>query len=99
MAETQLIRCASCGATNRVPRENSKAACDLYRGRCKTPLNADQKPATITDTTFAAEVERRPFRSCSTCGRRGAARAGRSRRCSMSWHRSWSGTCVSRSST
>ena len=29
-------------------------------GRCKTALPADNKPVTVTDATFAAEVERSP---------------------------------------
>ena len=29
-------------------------------GRCKTPLPAQDKPVTVTDATFAAEVERSP---------------------------------------
>ena len=31
-------------------------------GRCKTPLLADNKPVTVTDATFFAEVERSPLR-------------------------------------
>ena len=30
-------------------------------GRCKTPLLADNKPVTVTDATFSAEVERSPL--------------------------------------
>jgi thioredoxin len=29
-------------------------------GRCKTEIRADNKPVTVTDATFAAEVERSP---------------------------------------
>lgn len=58
MAETQLIRCPSCGATNRVPQDKVESGLQPVCGRCKTPLSADHKPATVTDATFAAEVER-----------------------------------------
>jgi thioredoxin 2 len=61
MAETQLIRCPSCGATNRVPQDKVESGLQPVCGRCKTPLHADHKPATVTDATFAAEVERSPL--------------------------------------
>jgi thioredoxin 2 len=57
MAETQLIRCPSCGATNRVPQDKVEGGLQPVCGRCKTRLSADHKPATVTDATFAAEVE------------------------------------------
>ncbi len=57
MAETQLIRCPSCGATSRVPQDKVEDGLQPVCGRCKTPLSADPKPATVTDATFAAEVE------------------------------------------
>src|SRR5947209_4411083 len=60
MAETQLVRCPSCGATNRVPQDKVESGLQPVCGRCKTPLSADRKPVTVTDTTFAAEVERSP---------------------------------------
>jgi thioredoxin 2 len=63
MAETQLIRCPSCGATNRVSQEaKDKIERGLAPvcGRCKTPLSPDNQPVTVTDATFAAEVERSP---------------------------------------
>src|SRR6266850_1913477 len=61
MADPQLIRCPSCGATNRVPREKIAQGLQPVCGRCKTPLLADNKPVTVTDATFAAEVERSPL--------------------------------------
>src|SRR6266516_1968318 len=61
MAETQLIRCPSCGATNRVPLEKIQQGLAPVCGRCKTPLPAGQKPVTVTDATFSAEVERSPL--------------------------------------
>lgn len=60
MAETQLIRCPSCGVTNRVPQDKIESGLQPVCGRCKTPLSADGKPVTVTDATFAAEVERSP---------------------------------------
>jgi thioredoxin 2 len=61
MADAALIRCPSCGATNRLPADpvgrGQKAVC----GRCKTPLTAGADPRTVTDATFAVEVERSPL--------------------------------------
>jgi thioredoxin 2 len=56
--DTQLIRCLSCGANNRVPLEKIKQRLQPICGRCKTPLIVDLKPVTVTDATFAVEVER-----------------------------------------
>jgi thioredoxin 2 len=61
MADPQLIRCPTCGATNRVPQEKIAQGLDPVCGRCKTPLSISNKPVTVTDTTFAAEVERSPL--------------------------------------
>jgi thioredoxin 2 len=60
MPETQLIRCPSCGATNRVPQEKIERGLTPVCGRCKTPLSVDSRPVSVTDATFAAEVERSP---------------------------------------
>jgi thioredoxin 2 len=60
MADPQLIRCPSCGATNRVPAEKMAQGLKPVCGRCQTPLPVDDKPVTVTDATFAAEVERSP---------------------------------------
>jgi thioredoxin 2 len=54
--DAQLIRCPSCGATNRVPRERLAGGAQPVCGRCKTPL-ATTKPVTVTDASFAREVE------------------------------------------
>jgi thioredoxin 2 len=56
-----LITCPSCGATNRVVlsslSEGRHAICD----RCKTPLPLPSSaPVTVTDASFAADVERSP---------------------------------------
>jgi thioredoxin 2 len=69
MPESQMIRCPSCGATNRVsPEASEKIGRGLAPvcGKCKTPLTADPlsaaaKPVTVTDATFATEVERSPL--------------------------------------
>ena len=61
MSDPQLIRCPSCGATNRVPPEKLEEGLQAVCGRCKTPLLADNKPVTVTDATFSAEVERSPL--------------------------------------
>jgi thioredoxin 2 len=62
MAESLLIPCAACGANNRVPREKVEQGLQPVCGKCKTPLSVTDKPAdkpmTVTDATFAVEVER-----------------------------------------
>jgi thioredoxin 2 len=60
-AESQLIRCPSCGTTNRVPPEKLQQGLEPVCGRCKTPLKASTQPITVTDATFSAEVERSPL--------------------------------------
>ena len=51
----RLVTCPSCGAKNRLPpvQAGRKAVC----GKCKTPLT-DSGPIEVTDTSFAAEIER-----------------------------------------
>lgn len=60
MADNELVRCSACGATNRVPLEKLQRKLKPVCGRCKAPLQLDNGPVTITDATFAAEVERSP---------------------------------------
>jgi thioredoxin len=65
MAESRLVRCPTCGATNRVPLDKLDAGRQPVCGRCKNPLPVgnvrdDARPMTVTDATFAAEVERSP---------------------------------------
>ena len=60
-ADAQLIRCPACGATNRVPRDKIAQGLAPVCGRCKTPLPVESAPVTVTDATFAAEVERSPL--------------------------------------
>ena len=61
MSEPLLIRCPSCGARNRVPREKVEQGLAPVCGRCKTPLAVHAEPLTVTDATFSAEVERSPL--------------------------------------
>jgi thioredoxin 2 len=61
MSDPQLIRCPSCGATNRVPLEKIAQGLQPVCGRCKTPLPAGNQPVTVTDANFATEVERSPL--------------------------------------
>ena len=59
MSEANLIRCASCGARNRL-RQRTAQGLRPVCGECKTPLPVSE-PVTVTDATFAAEVERSPL--------------------------------------
>ena len=60
MSAASLIRCPSCGATNRLPVDEIARGKKAVCGRCKTPLAA-AGPLTVTDATFADEVERSPL--------------------------------------
>src|SRR5688572_5847104 len=57
MPDTQLLRCPSCGTNNRVDRTKIKQGNEPVCGRCKKPLSLANKPLTVTDATFAVEVE------------------------------------------
>ena len=62
MRDSLMIRCTSCGATNRVPVEKLGRRRRPVCGRCKTALpTAENKPMAVTDATFSAEVERSPL--------------------------------------
>jgi thioredoxin 2 len=61
MTDAHLISCPNCGAKNRVPVEKVARGLKPVCGRCKTSLPVDNKPMTVTDTTFLAEVERSPL--------------------------------------
>ena len=52
----RLVRCPSCGATNRLPpfQPGKKTVC----GKCKSPLDAAAGPVHVTDATFPDQVER-----------------------------------------
>jgi thioredoxin len=58
MADDIMVRCPSCGAVNRVPMDRVGAGRKAVCGRCKTDLPTDAAPFTVTDATFATEVER-----------------------------------------
>lgn len=62
MSDTELIRCPNCGAKNRVPQEKIEQGLQPVCGKCKTRLlGGVDKPLTVTDATFAAEVENSPL--------------------------------------
>ncbi len=61
MADTTLIRCSQCGASNRVPQDKLAQGLTPKCGQCKAPLAAAAGPLTVTDATFAAEVEGSPL--------------------------------------
>lgn len=61
MADTTLLRCGQCGANNRVPETKLAQGLQPVCGQCKTPLKAATGPLTVTDATFAADVERSPL--------------------------------------
>ena len=60
MAETPLIRCSECGATNRVSAEKAAGGLVPRCGRCKNPLPFEDRPVTVTDATFKRVVEESP---------------------------------------
>lgn len=60
MAETLLIPCPECSATNRVLAEKAKQG-EAVCGRCKTRLSLSVAPVTVTDANFASAVERSPM--------------------------------------
>ncbi|HTG18079.1 MAG TPA: thioredoxin [Blastocatellia bacterium] len=60
-SETQVIACSSCGAKNRVPLQKVQSGLEPICGRCKSPLSISAHPVTVTDATFAQEVERSPL--------------------------------------
>lgn len=62
MADAAVTRCANCGTANRVPRAKLEQGLRPKCGRCKQPLPASHAaPLTVTDATFAADVERSPL--------------------------------------
>ena len=61
MPDTLLVRCAVCGATNRVPSEKLDIGLQPVCGRCGATLSVSSKPLTVTDATFATEVEQSPL--------------------------------------
>ena len=61
MSDVPMIRCPSCGATNRVPLDKVRSGLAPVCGKCKVRLPVSSAPITVTDATFAAEVERSPL--------------------------------------
>lgn len=61
MAETLLIRCPSCNASNRVPRDRIEQGLQPKCGRCKSALPIQIEPLVVTDATFASAVEGCPL--------------------------------------
>ncbi len=61
MADTALIRCPHCGTSNRVPQDKLAQGLTPKCGKCSLPLVVATGPVTVTDATFAAEVERSPL--------------------------------------
>src|ERR1700693_5397515 len=61
MSDVRMIRCAACGAMNRVPLEKIQSGLEPICGRCKTPLSLRPHPLAITDATFAEQVESSPL--------------------------------------
>jgi len=58
---TVIIRCPRCESLNRVPPDKLAAGLEPLCGRCKAPLPVGDQPVTVTDATFAAEVEQSPL--------------------------------------
>ena len=56
----RLLKCPSCGATNRIPPLQPGRA--VVCGKCKTSLEVSPttQPLHVTDRTFAEQVERSP---------------------------------------
>jgi thioredoxin 2 len=61
MPETRLISCPGCGATNRVPQEKLDRGLAPVCGRCRTRLAVRPETMTVSDATFAADVESSPL--------------------------------------
>ena len=60
MTEVASIRCSHCGTLNRVPRAKLEQGLKAVCGRCKQalPTAAVAAPVTVTDASFATDVER-----------------------------------------
>ena len=58
--DVQLVRCPACGTTNRV-RAEQRAVPQAGMRKVQTPLPVPTAPLTITDATFATDVEQSPL--------------------------------------
>jgi thioredoxin 2 len=56
-----VIRCARCGALNPVPPDKLAAGLEAVCARCETPLPRAHGPVTVTDATFARDIEQSPL--------------------------------------
>lgn len=61
MGDVEMIRCAACGTTNRVPHDKLERGLVAKCGRCKSPLAGPAGPLIVSDASFAADVERSPL--------------------------------------
>ena len=61
IADMELVPCAACGATNRVPRDKLAKGLAPVCGRCKSALAAAAGPLIVTDATFTPDVEQSPL--------------------------------------
>jgi thioredoxin 2 len=61
MSKSHLIRCASCGTTNRVSDERIGNQVRAVCGRCKSPLPFSSEPVVVTDASFNSVVEQSPL--------------------------------------
>lgn len=57
---SQIIRCAKCGANNRIATQSQPDRTPIC-GRCKAPLTANFHPVIFTDRNFTAEAENSPL--------------------------------------
>jgi thioredoxin 2 len=60
VTDTLVLRCGRCGANNRVPQAKLAQGLVPKCGQCKAPLETAAGPLTVTDATFATDVERSP---------------------------------------
>jgi thioredoxin 2 len=56
-----MITCPACGATNRVPAEKIAQGLKPICGQCKAPLPLDTEPMSVTDGSWAAQVDQSPL--------------------------------------
>ncbi len=61
MSDSQIIRCSSCGAANRVLLEKLSSGELPVCGKCHATLVAGTAPMKITDASFVREVEQSPL--------------------------------------